>query len=338
MNNKRKKHNSPFHAVHCLCSMPGCLLAALLLLASCIRDDLEPCPPLSIKLNIVDKNYFNAEQVVQTLLKEDGLDLSGELLVDEKQPFRHYIQRLYYTLYNRDTQQLITTRRLHDVQGEAEMATVYDIPADLPYGNYALVVWGNIDSDEGIMGNGGSYDLHQDNVEGYDVYHGLLTFTYDEYHADFVCDLERVKGDLLILTENMPQDIRWSRKSVTGVSGHVYYALNYVEDDAETVTTVRDWTNGLTLDERQTDLAPTVEEYSTVVLQFFDTALPDDGTTRQTTAAPAPMLETEPAEVTMERNMITAMRYVYDETTNSFDIYVLIDDGWKVVNNMGVEE
>ena len=63
MNNKRKKHNSPFHAVHCLCSMPGCLLAALLLLASCIRDDLEPCPPLSIKLNIVDKNYFNVEDV-----------------------------------------------------------------------------------------------------------------------------------------------------------------------------------------------------------------------------------------------------------------------------------
>lgn len=326
MNNKRKKHNGPFHAAHCLCSMPGCLLAALLLLASCIRNDLEPCPPLSIKLNIVDKNYFNAEQVVQTLLKEDGLDLSGELLVDEKQPFRHYIQRLYYTLYNRDTQQLITTRRLHDVQGEAEMATVYDIPADLPYGNYALVVWGNIDSDEGIMGNGGSYDLHQDNVEGYDVYHGLLTFTYDEYHADFVCNLERVKGNLLILAENLPADVNWSRKAVTGVSGNVGYGLDYAEGDDETVVTEREWPAGTADVHSQTDIAPTVATKSTVYVRFYDD--PD----RQHVVA-----EPKAVDVEMDRNKITAIRYVYDPATGQFHIYLMVDDSWKVVHDMGIE-
>lgn len=319
MNNKRKKHNGPFHAAHCLCSMPGCLLAALLLLASCIRDDLEPCPPLSIMLSIEDKNYFNVEQVERAT----GLALA----LPDDQPFRYYIQRLYYTLYNRDTQQLIMTRRLHEVQGDAEMATVYDIPADLPYGNYALVVWGNIDSDEGIMGNGGAYDLHTGNVEGYDVYHGLLTFTYNEYQGEFVCPLQRVKGDLLILAEGLPGDINWSRKEVTGVSGHVSYGLQYTPGDAETVVTTHSWQPGLTRVYRETDLAPSVGGQSTVDLAFYDNEQ------MQEPAAVPPSVD-----VTMERNRITTLRYTYDEATGEFEIHVLLDDGWRVVHEMGVEE
>ena len=294
------------------------LLLLALLTASCIRDDLEPCPPLSIMLSIEDKNYGNVAQV------EEATGLS--LALPEDQPFRYYIQRLYYTLYNRDTQELITTRRLHDVQGDAAMATVYDIPADLPYGNYALVVWGNIDSDQGIMGNGGSYDLHQDQVEGYDVYHGLLTFTYDEYNAEFVCPLQRVKGDLLILAENLPADVNWSRKAVTGVSGHVSYGLAYTEGDAETVVTERSWEAGLTATHSETDLAPTVSTASTVYVRFFDDA-----------AMQTPAAEPQPVDVTMRRNEITALRYVYDQEKDQFTIYILVDDSWRVVHAMGIE-
>lgn len=294
------------------------LLLAILALASCIRDDLEPCPPLSIKLDITDKNYTN----VAAVERATGLALA----LPADQPFRYYIQRLYYTLYNRDTQQLITTRRLHDVQGEAEMATVYDIPADLPYGNYALVVWGNIDSDEGIMGNGGAYDLHQDRVEGYDVYHGLLTFTYDEYHTDFVCPLQRVKGNLLILAEGLPANVNWSRKAVTGVSGNVGYGLDYTEGDAETVVTERNWQAGLNDVNSQTYLAPTVTSKSTIYVRFFDS--PEMQT---------PTAEPAPVDVQMNRNEITAIRYVYDPATGQFHIYLLVDDSWKVVHDMGIE-
>ena len=294
------------------------LLLLALLAASCIRDDLEPCPPLSIKLSITDKNYEN----VRTVEEATGLSLA----LPEDQPFRYYIQRLYYTLYNRDTQELITTRRLHDVQGDAAMATVYDIPADLPYGNYALVVWGNIDSDEGIMGNGGNYDLHQDRVEGYDVYHGLLTFTYDEYNAEFVCPLQRVKGQLLILAEQLPANVNWSRKAVTGVSGNVAYNLQYTPGDAETVVTERSWEAGLTNTRSETDLAPTVTDKSTVYVRFFDDA-----------AMETPVAEPQPVDVTMRRNEITALRYVYDAATNSFHIYLLVDDSWRVVHDMGIE-
>lgn len=294
------------------------LLLLALLAASCIRDDLEPCPPLSIKLSITDKNYEN----VRTVEEATGLSLA----LPEDQPFRYYIQRLYYTLYNRDTEELITTRRLHDVQGDAQMATVYDIPADLPYGNYALVVWGNIAGDEGIMGNGGAYDLHQDRVEGYDVYHGLLTFTYDEYNAEFVCPLQRVKGQLLILAEQLPADVNWSRKAVTGVSGNVSYDLQYTPGDAETVVTERSWEAGLTNTRSETDLAPTVTDKSTVYVRFFDDA-----------AMQTPAAEPQPVDVTMRRNEITALRYVYDAATNSFHIYLLVDDSWRVVHDMGIE-
>lgn len=295
------------------------LLLLALLAASCIRDDLEPCPPLTIMLDVVDKNYANVEQVERAT----GLSLA---LPDDK-PFRHYIQRLYYTLYNRDTQELITTRRLHTVEGDAEMATVYDIPADLPHGNYALVVWGNIDSDEGIMGNGGSYDLHQDQVEGYDVYHGLLTFTYDDQHDAFVCPLYRVKGDLLILAENLPGDVNWSRKAVTGVSGHVSYGLQYTPGDAETVVTERSWERGLTDVHSETDLAPTVASASTVYVRFYDNE-----------AMESHVAEPQPVDVVMDRNWISAIKYIYDEATGQFEVHVLVDDGWKIVHDMGVEE
>ena len=294
------------------------LLLLLVLLSSCIRDDLEPCPPLSIHLSITDKNYTN----VASVERATGLQLA----LPEDQPFRYYIQRLYYTLYNRDTEELITTRRLHDVQGDAAMATVYDIPANLPYGNYALVVWGNIDSDKGIMGNGGAYDLHQDRVEGYDVYHGLLTFTYDEYNADFICPLQRVKGNLLILAENLPEDVNWSRKAVTGVSGNVGYGLAYTEGDTETVVTERSWQAGQNNVNSQTYLAPTVTSKSTVYVRFFDSP-----------EMQAPTGEPAPVDVQMSRNGITAIRYVYDPATGQFHIYLLVDDSWKVVHDMGIE-
>ena len=294
------------------------LLLLALLAASCIRDDLEPCPPLNIMLSIEDKNYDN----VATIEGLTGLTLAEP----EDQPFRHYIQRLYYTLYRVDTREAVITKRLHDVQGDAAMANVYDIPADLPYGNYALVVWGNIDSDQGIMGNGGSYDLHQDRVEGYDVYHGLLTFTYDEYNAEFVCPLQRVKGQLLILAEQLPADVNWSRKAVTGVSGNVSYDLQYAPGEAATVVTERSWQAGLTATHSETDLAPTVTDKSTVYVRFFDSE------TMET-----PVAEPQPVDVTMRRNEITALRYVYDQQKDQFTIYILVDDSWRVVHAMGIE-
>lgn len=295
------------------------LMLLALLAASCIRDDLEPCPPLNIMLSIEDKNYDN----VATIEGLTGLTLAEP----EDQPFRHYIQRLYYTLYRVDTREAVITKRLHDVQGDAAMATVYDIPADLPYGDYALVVWGNIDSDEGIQGDyGGIYDLHAGNVEGYDVYHGLLRFTYDEYNGSFICPLQRVKGQLLILTEGLPAGINWSRKAVTGLSGEATYDGSYTDGEVETVVTTRSWGTDVANPRSETVLAPTADGHSsTLYVRFYD---------HEDMQTPA----IEPDALTgvdMQRNRITPVKYVFDN--GKVYIYTLVDDNWKLTHGMGIE-
>ena len=42
--------------------LPLCL-ALVAALASCIREELQPCPPLSVKIGIEDKNYVNIDEV-----------------------------------------------------------------------------------------------------------------------------------------------------------------------------------------------------------------------------------------------------------------------------------
>ena len=65
---------------------------------------------------------------------------------------------------------------------------------------------------------------------------------------------------------------------------------------------------------------------STVYVRFFDNA-----------AMETPVAEPPAVDVTMNRNEITALRYVYDAATDSFHIYLLVDDSWRVVHDMGIE-
>ena len=40
------------------------MVCAAFVLASCIRDEIEPCPPLRVTLAIGDRNYDNIGEVV----------------------------------------------------------------------------------------------------------------------------------------------------------------------------------------------------------------------------------------------------------------------------------
>lgn len=292
------------------------MLAALLVgLTSCIRDKIYPCPPLKVMIAIEDKNYANIDFVE----RETGLDHR----IDEDMPFRSYIQKLFYALYDLDTGEVVSIRHLHDVEGEAEMATAY-LPEDLPFGRYGLVVWGNIQREDGILADGrfGTYDLHQGHVEGYDVYMTADELLYDELHYDYVVSLKRLKGKLLIQAVNFPQEIGWSRKTVSGVTGNVDYELHYSEP--ETVVTYTEWTSRSSEFVSSTFLSPSVtSEGSTVDADLYDS--PD-------MEVPAIQLRTVRAE--MSRNEITVLRYVYNEETGNTSIYILLDDGWDAVHNL----
>ena len=52
-------------------------------------------------------------------------------------------------------------------------------------------------------------------------------------------------------------------------------------------------------------------------------------------AAPEP-LRPDDIQITMERNFITVVKYVY-RTDNDFTIYVLVNDNWEEVHKMEID-
>lgn len=282
-------------------------------LTSCICDEILPCPPLKVMIAIEDKNYENIDFVE----RETGLDHR----IDEDMPFRNYIQKLFYVLYNLDTGEIVTIRHLHDVEGDAEMATAY-LPEDLPFGRYGLVVWGNILREEGILSGGTDYDLHQGHMEGYDVYMTADELLYDEYHYDYVVSLKRIKGKLLIQVVDFPSEIGWSKKTVTGVAGNVDYHLNYTE--LETVVTYTEWTSRTSEFVSSTFLSPSATSTGTTV----------DADLYDSPEMEIPTIQLQTVQTEMNRNEITVLRYVYNRDTGSVGVYILMDDGWDAVHNL----
>lgn len=282
-------------------------------LTSCIRDEIQSCPPLKVMIAIEDKNYANIDFVE----RETGLDHR----IDENQPFRSYIQKLFYVLYDLDTGEVVTIRHLHDVEGDAEMATAY-LPEELPFGRYGLVVWGNILREEGILSGGTNYDLHQGHMEGYDVYMTADELLYDEYHYDYVVSLKRLKGKLLIQAVNFPAEIGWLKKEVSGVTGNVDYEFHYSEP--ETVVTYTEWTSRTSEFVSSTFLSPSATSAgSTVDADLYDSSEME-----------VPVIQLQTVQADINRNEITVLRYVYDADTGSTSVYILMDDGWDAVHNL----
>lgn len=293
------------------------LAATLVLLTSCIRDMIHPCPPLQVKIAIEDKNYANIDYVE----RETGLDHR----IDEDMSFRSYIQKLFYALYDLETGEVVTVRHLHDVTGDADMATAY-LPEDLPFGRYGLVVWGNINSEEGILSDGsfGTYNLHLGHVEGYDVYMTANELLYDELNYDYVVKLKRVKGKLLIQATGFPTEIGWSMKEVSGVTGNVDYDFHYSE--SETVVTYTEWTGRSSSFVSSTWLSPSVSSSgSRIEAYLYDSPEME-----------VPAIQLKAVQAAINRNEITVLRYVYDEATGDVGIYILMDDGWDAIHNLEI--
>ena len=109
-------------------------MALAMSFTSCVREDLDQCPPLRINIEVKDKNYFNVDQTVPDEKR------------DENQSFRSFVPSLSYRLsrLNDDgTQQVIVEEKGFGVEGDGLTYPVSFDP-DMPFGKYVFTVWGGM--------------------------------------------------------------------------------------------------------------------------------------------------------------------------------------------------
>ena len=289
------------------------LLLALTLLgtSSCVRDEILPCPPLQVNITVKDKNYFNVDKVE---LEER---LSDDLA------FRTYVPTLYYMLRDVETGEVVEEQGMFEVTGDEKTFPVTFCDC-IPHGKYVLTVWGGM-NDETPLGNDPlTAILHAEKEQGADFYLTNDTLVYDAYTYNHTVELERTKGKLIIQVENLPNDVNYSDKTVDGLYQQVDNEVKYA--DLTAVYTQAEW-------KQQTDivtktiLAPSQKEKGSMVqAHFYDEA---DRVT--------PTLTPKAVSVTMKRNELTVLRYVYDDGKGDFNIYVLVNDVWEMLHNMNID-
>ena len=74
---------------------------AMALLCGCIRDELEPCPPLRLSLEVADKNYVNSAAAARLGYEEER---------PEDLPFREYVSDLAYRVSDLETGRVVAER------------------------------------------------------------------------------------------------------------------------------------------------------------------------------------------------------------------------------------
>lgn len=278
---------------------------------SCIYDDLPTCPSLQINLAVKDKNYSNVDQV------------EFEERLPEDMPFKEYIPTLYYRLsrLNDDgSKQLIEEKGVFSVEGEEQEYTI-PIEGNLPFGKYIITVWGGIPNKDELNEDCTELSFHPDHTQGYDNYLASDTITYDFDHHQFTEEMRRTKGKLIILAEDLPRDIRFSGKTVDGLYGKVNTAFSYSDQTSVTThQTRRGMDNILT----ETFLTPSIKKNGSLL----DTNFYDDNDFTH------PEITPKDVNITMRRNELTVLKYVYDAQDQQFYIYICVNNNWERIHDM----
>lgn len=292
-------------------SLKSILLILLLVpaLTSCIRDEIEDCPPLQVNIAVKDKNYFNV----------DKMDPENERPTDLA--FREYVPTLFYMLRDVKTGEVVEEHGVFRVEGEAKTMTVDFCPC-LPHGTYVLTVWGGMKDMTSLSEDRTALALHPEHAEGDDIYLVNDTLVYDAYHYDYTVEMERTKGKLIVEAEGLEQNIGQMKTNVDGLFGKVNSDFIYSGE-----THVSN-TSAVTADQKvrmSSIMAPSVGS---------GTSLVDVSFTRKDGASD--MLLPKPADVkiNMERNRITMLKYVFNPDADKFTIYIKVNDNWEDIHGM----
>ena len=288
------------------------LLLSVPLLASCIRDQLDDCPPLRVEIGVKDKNYFNVDKV----------DMEEQL--SDSLAFRQYVPTLFYMLRDAATGDVVEEQGVFPVEGDGKTVPVDFCPC-LPHGKYILTVWGGLDDLSQLSPDHLSLELHRDRQQGDDVYLVSDTLLYDAYNYDYRVELERTKGKLIVQAENMPGSYNLVDIDVSGIYGKVNSNFKYsgetdVYDKVSIPLKPKVSTSTL--------LAPSVKENGSVLDVDFTHSNPSSNDME---------LSPDDVRITMRRNMITVLRYVWDADKNGFTVYMLVNDNWEQVHGMEID-
>ena len=288
------------------------LLLSVPLLASCIRDNLDDCPPLHVEIGVKDKNYFNVDKVDMEEQRSDSL------------AFRQYVPTLFYMLRDAATGDVVEEQGVFPVEGDGKTVPVDFCPC-LPHGKYILTVWGGLDDLSQLSPDHLSLELHRDRQQGGDVYLVSDTLLYDAYNYDYRVELERTKGKLIVQAEDMPGSYDLVSIDVDGLDGKVNSNFKYSgETDVYDKVSIPLKPNVST----STLLAPSVKENGSVLDVDFTHSNPSSNDMQ---------LSPDDVRITMRRNMITVLRYVWDEQRKHFVVYMLVNDNWEQVHGMEID-
>ena len=289
-------------------------LLVLLLLGSCVRDEVPPCPPLQVDIAVKDKNYFNVDKV----------ELEERL--SEELPLRDYVPTLYYRLsrvMEDGTGQMVVEKGVFTVEGEG---TVHPVVFDesLPHGTYVITAWGGLQDLSPLNEDRTSIAFHPEHAEGDDIYFVNDTLVYDAWNYDYTAELERTKGKLIIQAVNLPAEVCFSDKTITNLY-ETLDACTFRYSDQTEVKTLREWEPGSEV-VTKTVLSPSASEKGSLLgVNFYDKE-----------ERVQPVFSPEKVKITMERNALTVLRYVYNGA-GDFTIYILVNDNWEEIHGMEID-
>lgn len=292
-------------------SLKSILLILLLVpaLTSCIRDEIEDCPPLQVNIAVKDKNYFNVDKVDMEERRSEDL------------AFREYVPTLFYMLRDAKTGEVMEEQGVFRVEGDGKTVPVDFCPC-LPHGTYVLTVWGGMKDMTSLSEDRTALALHPEHAEGDDIYLVNDTLVYDAYRYDYTVEMERTKGKLIVEAEGLPQGIGRMTTDVDRLFGKVSSVFVYSGE-----THVSN-TSAVTADQKvrmSSIMAPSIGSGTSLVNVSF---------TKKDSASD--MLLPKPADVkiNMERNRITMLKYVFNPDANKFTIYIKVNDNWEEIHGM----
>lgn len=286
-------------------------MALAMSFTSCVRENLDQCPPLRINIEVKDKNYFNVDQT------------APEEKRDENQAFRLFVPSLSYRLsrLNDDgTQQVIVEEKSFGVEGDGLTYPVSFDP-DMPFGKYVFTVWGGMKKRGELNLDKNELLLDSEHSQGDDVYQVCDTLVYDEKHYCYTSEMERTKGKLVIWTENLPAGYHLMNTEVSDLYRIVNPSFQYSEE-----TSVFHESEIKAGAKTSIFLAPSFQKEESVVDVNFYKNSGEGGNSS--------VLSPDDVEVSMERNKITVLRYVYDSNRNRFTIYMKVNDNWEEIHGM----